>query len=275
MVAVVCRIFFGTRIVYDVQENYWRNILWTDTYPLFIRQLLAIWVRVKEVVLARFFHLFILAEKGFEKELKFFRNKFIVLENKSSLPADLPRTKSSDAIRLLFSGTISESTGVFQAIDIAHSLYQHDQSVSLHIIGHCAVPSTLERIRQLIKDKPYILLTGGAHLVPHEDIIYQISTSDFGIIYYPHSPHIENKIPTKLYEYLSARLPILIQDYQPWLERCAPYQAAIPISFNSTIDAALLLNKMRRSSFYTKSPKDVFWSSEEKKLLESIKKVLA
>ncbi len=274
IVAVTFKILFGMRIIYDVQENYWRNIVWTDTFPPIIRHLLALWVRGKETLLAGFFHLFILAEKGFEKEMKFLKNNFIILENKSSLPEGRTRLKSSGSIRLLFSGTISESTGVFQAIDLARALYQLDNSIELLIIGYCAVPATLKKIHHLIQDKSYITLIGGDQLVPHEDIVAQLYCSDFGIICYPSSPHTENKIPTKLYEYLSARLPIILQDYKPWIERCAPFQAAIPVQFSSPLDATTLLYRMNQSTFYTASPTDVTWSAEEKKLLDAMSKVL-
>jgi glycosyltransferase involved in cell wall biosynthesis len=272
---MLIRILFGSKIIYDVQENYWRNILWTDAFPSFLKPILAIWVRGKEVVLSGFFHLFFLAEKGFEKEMKFFRNKSVVLENKSTLPKGFVRTKSNGKIRLLFSGTISESTGVFEAIHLANVLHQQDLTVRLTIIGYCSLDSTLKAVRLAIQDKPFISLTGGDQLVPHQEIMHQIFNSDFGIIYYPASPHIENRIPTKLYEYMSAQLPILMQNYTPWVTLCEPCQAAIKIDFHAPIDAPSLIQEMKQSDFYTVPPRDVDWSSEEKKLLESVNKVLA
>ena len=274
IVAVIIRIIFGTRIIYDLQENYWRNILWTDTFPPIIRQVLAMWVRSKEKLLAGFIQLFLLAEKGFEKEMKFFKNNFIILENKSSLPEGRSPEKLNGSIRLLFSGTLNESTGVFQTIDLANALHQVDNSIYLNIIGYCPVTSTLKKILEKIQGKSFITLTGGDQLVPHDVVVSQLYRSDFGIIYYPSSPHTENKIPTKLYEYLAARLAIIIQDYKPWVDFCNPYQAALPVQFNH-FNAADLLYKMKTSKFYTASPTDVFWSGEEKKLVEAINKVLA
>jgi hypothetical protein len=122
----------------------------------------------------------------------------------------------------------------------------------------------------MIQDKPFISLTGGERLVPHHEIVAQIFNSDFGIIYYPASPHTENRIPTKLYEYLSARLPLLIQNHKPWVALGEPCQAAIPIDFNAPIDAVGLLQKMKQFDFYTVAPTDVDWSSEEKKLFDAI-----
>ncbi len=274
IVAVLYRIFFGARIIYDVQENYWRNILWTNAFTPVLKHLVAVWVRGKEIVLSRFFHLFILAEKGFEKEMNFFRNKSIVLENKSILPKGFMKRKSIGGIKLLFSGTISESTGVFEAIKLANALHKHDQTVILHIIGYCSLSSTLEFVKKAIADKPFISLTGGDKLVPHNEILEQISNSDFGIIYYPSSPHTENKIPTKLYEYLSAQLPILIQNYTPWVALCQPYSAAIPIDFTSPLQVSTLLQEMKQTHFYMAVPTDVLWSSEEEKLHQAMENVL-
>ena len=274
IVATTIRILFGTKLIYDVQENYWRNILWTTTFPPLLRHLLAGWVRGKEIIFSGAFQLFFLAEKGFEKEMTFFKNRYLTLENKSALPEGLKHIKSASRLNLLFSGTISGSTGIFQAINLANQLHQIDEFVRLTIIGYCAMPATWKRIIRMIKDKPFITLIGGDQLVPHEAIVSQIMCSDFGIISYPTSPHTENKIPTKLYEYLSAQLPMLLQEHQPWISICEPYQAAIPINLNLPVDAPVLLKKMQETHFYTTSPSDVFWVSEEKKLLDSVDKIL-
>ena len=273
IVAMLIRIFFGCRIVYDVQENNWRNILYTDAFLPPIRPLIAAWVRAKETVLSPFIDLFFLAEKGFEKEMKFFGERYVILENKSLLPPAFVRLKSERTIQLLFSGTISESTGVFQAIGLASSLHQLDPSVRLNIIGYCSRPSTLLKVKQSVAGKPFITITGGDQLVPHSQIISSIATADFGILYYPASQHTENKVPTKLYEYLSARLPILIQNHRPWTELCLPCHAAISIDFTLPFDAPALLKQMEQADFYTSAPKDVDWLSEEKKLLASIKNI--
>ena len=123
-------------------------------------------------------------------------------------------------------------------------------------------------------DKPYITFIGGDQLVPHEEIISQIMGADFGIICYPTSPHTKNKIPTKLYEYLSAQLPILLQEHKPWLALCEPFNAALQINPNAPIDATVLLRKMKQVNFYTSPPTMVSWASEENKLLDSVSKYL-
>ena len=274
IVSILNRIFFGTRIIYDIRENYWRNIVHTKAFHAPFRPLLAAWVRLKEKLTAPFFHGFFLAEKAYEKELSFLRNRQVILENKMVVPTGFQRSVSHGKIGLLFSGTLAESTGIFQAIDLAKKLHQVDSKIELKIIGYCALPSTLSEIKKEISGLPFIALVGGDRLVPHPEILEAIASSDFGIICYPPSYHIENRIPTKLYEYLSCRLPIILQKQESWVEICKPYQAALTVDFRN-IQPTELLDMMTSTKFYSLDPVNVTWSSEEPRLLKKVRDILA
>lgn len=273
IVGVLNRIFFGSRIIYDIRENYWRNILHTNAFPTPFRFLIACWVRLKEKLAAPLYHGFFLAEKTFEKELTFLRNKHVIIENKMRVPGGFQRGGSSEKIRLLFSGTLAESTGVFYAIELAKKLHQVDSKIELTIIGFCALRPTLIEIRKAIENHPFIHLIGGDHLVPHPEIIAAIARADFGIIAYPPSYHIKNRIPTKLYEYLACHLPILLQDYPSWVQICEPFSAAISFDINQ-VEPIQLLTKMKSTSFYTTNPREVTWASEEPALLKKVAEIL-
>ncbi len=273
IVGILNRIFFGSRIIYDIRENYYRNILLTDAFPKFLRWPMALFVRLKERCLSPFFHHLFLAEKGYLRELTFVKNKSTVLENKVRVPSSFQRAPKPGRFRLLFTGTLADSTGVFQAIELAKQLHQKNESVELMIVGYCAQPETYNRLLQAIENLLFIHLKGGLELVPHSQIFEAIAEADFGIVYYPPSPHIANSIPTKLYEYLGCRLPILLQDYQPWVEFCKPYRAAVVVNFSQP-DLALIEQSMKTTPFYDQSPIGVTWADEEPKLLEVVEKLL-
>jgi glycosyltransferase involved in cell wall biosynthesis len=272
IVSIVNRIFFGTQIIYDIRENYWRNILYTSAFPVAVRFLIASWVRLKEKLTSPLFHSFFLAEKTYEQELTFVAGKQLVLENKTLLPVGFKRTTTSEKINLLFSGTLADSTGVFEAIELSKKLHQLDARIELKIIGYCALASTLERIQNSIGHHSFITLEGGNQLVPHSKIFEAIASADFGIIAYPPSTQIENRIPTKLYEYLACKLPIILQDYKPWAEICAPYQAALRLNFKHYTPAEVI--KEMSNAFYVSEPSSVTWASEEPKLLTHIASIL-
>jgi len=220
IVSIANRILFGTRIVYDIQENYYRNILYGEAFPWYLRRPLALWVRFKEKITSPLLHHFILAEKSYEKELTFIGNRYTILENKTVPPKAISRPSISKKINLLFSGTIAESTGIFEAITLAEKLHQKDNRIHLTIIGYCALTSTREKVTEAISGKPWVTLKGLNHLVPHQEVLAEIITANFGIIYYPPSPHTEGSVPTKVYEYMAYQLPILTwqnQGFSQWV----------------------------------------------------------
>src|SRR5690606_12656579 len=172
--------------------------------------------------------------------------------------------------RLLFSGTLAESTGVFTAIHMANELHEHDPSVHLTIIGYCAHAIALRQIQEAIQGRDYITLIGCDKLVSHDAIMEAIAESDFGLIAYPPNPSTRNTIPTKLFEYLGARLPILLINPPPWMEFCAPYSAALVFDPSHT-DPAEMLHRMRNTEFYTRNPgEEVLWESEAGRLVATV-----
>jgi len=291
IVACLNRIFFGTKIIYDIRENYYRNVLYTESFAVLLRPFLAGWVRLKEKLVSPLFHHFFLAESGYQKEMNFFRNRATLIENKAKVTDGLVRVREPGKIRMLFSGTLAETTGVFQAIALAIKLHALNEAIQLTLIGYCAKPETLKRILDQIKEADFIHLHGGDRLVPHPEVAAAIYSSDFGIVCYPPSRHTENAIPTKLYEYLAAGLPILLQHHRPWVELASRHQACIAIDV-PTVDPHALLLQMQ-SPFYTTPPADpgsskvglsavavsekagVTWESEAGKLLAALENIIA
>ena len=266
VVGILAKIFLSCRLIYDVQENYGRNIIYTNAFPKLLRPFIATYVRLKEWLTSPFVNHFLLAERGYEKELNFPGSKKTIIENKTNKVDTIVIKKDDGHINLLFTGTLAETTGVFTAIELAQRLHNVDASIRLTLIGYCSLKETLEEIKDEISDKDFINLIGGDHLVPHSEIVSQIQSSHFGIIAYTENPSIVNSIPTKLYEYLGYQLPILLVDHNKlWIDCTIPYQASIPFNL-SNLKPDEFLNQMRAQSFYNSMPKDVFWDSEAEKL---------
>jgi hypothetical protein len=272
IVAFLNRILFGVKIVYDIQENYYRNIRWTKTFGPLLRVPLAWWVRLKERLLVPFFHRVIAAEKCYQDELTFLPSATVVIENKSVLPPTFVREPAAEKLLLAFTGTLGESTGVYEAIALADQLYEKRADMELHITGYCAQPAVLADIMNRCAGKRYIKLVAGKMQVGHSRIIELISRAHFGLVSYPPSPHTASRIPTKLFEYLSARLPILLQSNPTWTTLTDPVAAAIVIDYRNP-DIEHLLKEMASRKFYTGPVDDFFWKSEEKRLVELVEQL--
>ncbi|WP_276499511.1 glycosyltransferase [Pontibacter litorisediminis] len=272
---------YGAQLVYDVQENYTLNLTSQENYPPLLRQLLALGVAQAERKASQSIAHFLLAEESYADELPFLqKGKYTVIGNKYkpapgyTLPAT-PVQVAQQPLRLLYSGTIAEVYGVFEAVSFAEALHELEPSTSLTIIGYSARSHTLQQLKERIKGKRYIKLIGGDKLVPHQQILEQVQESNLGLLPYQPHPSTERCIPTKLYEYVAHALPVLVQQNPLWQSITAAYQAGIAIDFRQAPPQDLL-PRIRQSQFYTSGiPAEVFWETEEAKLLEIIKDTLS
>lgn len=269
--SLIFKLFTGAKLYYDVRENYYLNIKHTQAFPPVIKHLVALWVRLKEVVSSPFIECYFLAEKVYAKELHFTKNKQLIIENKSQRGLIVKREDNNinfENIKLLFTGTLAETTGVFNAIDLHQNLIQLHPEITLKIIGYCPDKNTLNRLQARLKNTINITLIGGDELVNHDAIMSAIKEADLGIIYYPPNVANDYSIPTKLYEYLAAQLPIITESKPQYIELLKPYNAAVYFDFeNENIEQ--LIDQISTRKFYSKSPgNEVFWESEELKLLQ-------
>jgi len=279
LVSILYKWISGAQLIYDVRENYYRNIRYTPTFPPFIRTLIASGVRLNEILTRPFIDFYFLAERNYEAEFSFTKNKSCVIENKFKNPGLTPaRTLNttidfSKQVRFLYSGTIAEVYGIFQTIELIKKLHQIHSTTTLTIIGFSPKKETFTKLLSEIQDCPYITLIGGNFPVSHADIVEEIEHSDIGILSYLPNKSTENCIPTKLYEYMSLYLPMVIPPNTLWSSITTPYNAAITYDFIHSSPEELL-EKLKRHIFYTSSPEHTTWDSEETKLLKIVSKRL-
>ncbi len=276
IVSILYKLLFGAVLIYDVQENYYRNIRFTPTFPPFIRNIIASGVRLVEMLTIPFIDYYLLAERNYESEFSFSRNKSCIIENKFKNEGITPvikqeiRINPKNSIQFLYSGTIAEVYGIFKTVELIKKLHEFNSNITLTIIGYSSKKETLNKLKSEIKNAPFINLIGGDTPVVHSDIIKAIQNSDIGILSYLPNKSTENCIPTKLYEYLSLYLPMIIPPNPIWTSITTPYNASITFDFNSSKPEELLEN-LNQHIFYTSKPEHTTWDSEETKLLEIIK----
>lgn len=269
LVGILCKLVARCKLLYDVQENYFRNILYTPAFPIFVRPFVAGWVRLKEILISPFIHLFILAEKGYATELAFAK-PHIILQNKITrkIAEQYQKQVRTGYANLLFTGTLAETTGVYHAIDLARNLHQHDTSITLTIIGACASAIDLTKLNQLARENPYIRLKVKPHPIPHREILNEIQNADFGIIWYPQNPGTACSIPTKLFEYSGLKLPILIAHNQKSSDLVTSKKAGLLVS--QPIDYQKLICEMKGYQ-PGDNPVTDFWESDFSGLLNYLK----
>lgn len=277
IVTSLFKIFFGARIVYDVRENYLKNIRYTTAFPALLRPVISTWVRLKEMITRPFFSHFILAERVYTRQLGFIPKSAVVIENKykSLQPTiEIQRPLLPDTIDLVYTGTISRGNGAFEAINIAKALHELNPAIRLKLVGYCAIKNDLKDLQEAIQEESFIDLIGGDYLVPHEEIVKEIANADFGfVLKKPNNGINDEKLLTRLFEYTAHHLPIIMLNNPTWINFCEEFNAAIAIDPRQ-YEPQELLNQMMAGNFYSKGDTtSSLWETEEARFLAVIDEI--
>lgn len=270
--AVWYKIFFGGVLIYDVQENYFRNINNTSTFPIIIRNVVALGVRLKETLSRPFMDHYFLAEKVYQYQCLFTKEKSTVIKNKYLGTLDKHRNTKSvipdGKIRLLYTGTIAKEYGIYDAIHLTDQLHDINPNIELIIAGYCAKHSVLKKVFEKINRKDYIELIGGSKPIPHTQIIELMGVANFALLPYEDSPAFEGKFPTKVYECIAQKLPLIISAKYEWNDFIERNNCGIIHSLRSG-SANELYHAMKTEKFYNVPLKDnILWETQAVKLTE-------
>lgn len=274
IVILLYKILFGSKIVYDIQENYYENIRHSKAFPWLFRRPIALYVRVKERLVAPFIDHFLFAERCYLQQLPFATERSEVVENKYISHNFTPgiRTKS-EKLRLAYTGTIAEEYGVFDALTFTRQLIHHIPQLQLTIAGFCHSSRLLDQLQKEARENSYINILGGDKLVPHNEILKVINESDFAILPYRLNTYYSARIPTKVYECLSLKTPMIAREQPAWKSLFDEFDAFVFTDFK-TVDQETV-ERILRKKFYTRgNVRMAHWQSEKSKLIAAIEKAL-
>ena len=264
--ALIYKLLYKTVLIYDVQENYYKNITYTKVFPPVIKNILAWLVRSIERVVHPFVDHYLLAEDCYWDEMPFMQSKSMIIRNKFSrkqLPKHLPKKKG---FNFLYSGTISRDYGILEAILFLQNFREVCPEAQLKIIGYCPQKSFFKEIKSIAERFDYISLEGGADPVPHEKIIDAMQYSDYLLMPYELNQSVVNRIPTKMYEALALKTPMIIQENPFWQQFLGkfPFQSAIWIDYYNFSQIEKVLNQLKNTHFYKgiDTVEGIYWEEE-------------
>lgn len=212
---------FGTKIWYDVHEDYQLDLHHAAHFPGWMRKPLGDAVRGIELRSLKHIAVVSYAEESYSDVLGA-GEKATVLPNlftdrSLTSPSTMKIPKSP---YFLFSGTLARERGAFSAIEIWEELFPITGH-QLVIAGQSSREQVVEALRERIQESPYeesIRLIGGSEFVPYADIVALIQNCYAGFGIYEPQPHLIGKLPTKFYEHLALGRPLIYPAVGPWKE---------------------------------------------------------
>ncbi|MCS6820722.1 MAG: hypothetical protein NZ551_02535 [Microscillaceae bacterium] len=264
------------RLVYDIQENYFANVLYTNKhYPWGIQHVLAWAIRMVEWVCSFWINDYFLAERCYESELKYLhKGNFLLLENKV-LPHFFQPLANNEIDKrnyhLALVGTISASYGLWQAIEFAEKLYSQIPTIRLYITGNCPVTQEYTELLELSLQKKFLVLNVKNKPLPYSEIVRTMQKASVILMPYKPQRNILHRIPTKMFECLFLQKIMLIQQNDFWKKYLQQFdfKSAIFIDFYQTYHVQSIWQRLQNELFY-QSPNNNYslFTWQKDKLLE-------
>lgn len=269
-VGVLLKIF-GKTVIYDVHEDVPSQILHKVWIPKKLRVITSKGMHLIESFSSRWFDGIICATP-YISGIFLSRNNNTVNINNYPLPAEVrhfeKKAKSSNKKIICYAGGITKQRGIYEILKAIEGT-----DITLYLAGKPSPSNLLDHLKQE-KGWENVVFFGQ---VGRPKLLDILSESKVGmLLFHPIENHI-NCIPNKLFEYMSARLPVVASNIPFWTKLMDKSESVIFVNpFNAEevrgVVQALLNSPEKAQSLgkngYAAVKTQFNWCNEEKKLLD-------
>lgn len=218
-VGALLRLTTRKPVIYDVHENYSQSLLGRRWVPALFKKPLSFLTKLAE----QFFALFMSAIIPVTDSIaaKFNPKKTIQVRNYPLLELDKDSTQViKDPRRLIYVGGIRRSRGVGELVKALGYL---PKDVRLTILGRYEEPDFEPELQNF---PGYDQVDFGGW-VPLTEVWNQMQSAAAGFVLFHPEPNHEDALPNKLFEYMSAGIPVVASDFPLWRQIIQTAQCGI------------------------------------------------
>lgn len=201
----------GRRVVYDVHEDYRAEIVTKEWLPRWARGFVARATMIVESLAAGVFSGIVGATPTITAKFTQARRRVTVCNFPS--PEDLPVMAGGEFRRrrkaVIYVGDITAKRGIHE---ILNALSETQQDCTCILGGRFNPPELLQQCRA----KAAWARVEFKGWLSRAQYAYELATVRGGVILFQRSPNHLNSLPNKLFEYMSAGIPIIASDFPLW-----------------------------------------------------------
>jgi len=274
----------GKKVIYDVHEDYPDYILEKMYLPHWIKFPFSKIMKFVEWLTGKALDYIITADSGVYK--RFPCKKAEIIYNYPDLSTFRRKEKEEAKLYdLIYPGTVSNYI-LNSIIDVTIEVLKTKLDFKVLLISSNTMigNKSLKRIAEQIKKRGItentIKLMGH---IPHDEVCSYIKQSRIGFIPLPNTPKFQKNIPTKLFEFMFCKIPVVASDLFPTRQFVENNYCCELVDINDRIDTSKIILELLKddgkrntmgnnghnlvSKFYN-------WGNEEKKLFSIYKGLL-
>lgn len=268
----------GKKVIYDVHENVPQDILTKKYIPTLLRSIIASVIGVIEKISARIIDGVVTATPAIAR--RFPRKKTVAVENfpiKGELVSLERNPYSSNIPFVVYVGAISEIRGIEEMVK-AMSLIPESKKVELVLVGNFSSPE-LEKNVQHLPGWNRVKFLGWQS---RESIKELLSKALGGLVIFHPVPNHTDAQPNKLFEYMSAGVPVIASDFPLWRELVEGSGSGLhvdPLSSSSLANAIIwLLDNPQKAALMSEKGSEAVrqrfnWDEQARKLIDFYHKI--
>jgi glycosyltransferase involved in cell wall biosynthesis len=280
-VGIVLKLVTRKKVIYDVHEDYPEKILTKFWLPPFLRRVMSTLAAAAERVAAHLLDGIVTVTDDIEKKFSTSRARVVQVRNYPELKALPSRERvprGGEGAVLIYAGLLNEERGIYQLVQ-AMELIDARREITLRLLGRFDSIDFQRKVEQL---RGYERVDYRGWL-EQEEVWANYMEADIGLVCIHPLKHLTVALPNKLFEYMSAGLPVIASDFALWKEiigasRCGlMVNPMVPGEIAAAVEY-LLANPDRRKEMGENGRRMVFlrytWARESRKLLDFYNKIL-
>jgi glycosyltransferase involved in cell wall biosynthesis len=225
----------GKRVIYDAHEDVPRQVLSKKWIRPAVRQLVARMVEAFENFATRRFDAVVAATPHIAKRFSSINARTVTVNNFPSLREMFVPTGWDNKERAVcYIGAISIARGIREMLDA-----MADCDATLHLAGMLSSPELLQEFEGLAASGKRVVYHG---VLDREGVLELLRRCRVGVVCFHSEPNHLHSQPTKLFEYMSAGIPVVASNFAYWREFVERNRCGICVDPQDSAEIARAIN---------------------------------
>lgn len=220
--------YHGKHVIYDMHEDAPRALLSSgrNYVPTALKKPMSVGLDLLESLVAKRLSAVVAATEGIGRRARTLNSRAIVVNNYPMLdelvaPQPVPWSQRSRTVAYV--GGIAEVRGVVEMVAAAGLVQQ--SGVRLQLAGAFSPASARARVVAM----PAWAAVDELGVIGRRDMAALLATTQAGLVVYHPGPNHTEAQPNKLYEYMSAAIPVIASDVPLWRELIERHQCGLVV----------------------------------------------